>query len=109
MVRGRQHAVPIRRRRLRDLVRRDGGGAGVEGRARGGGDVGFERGDPALDLLARGLLCLSGGERWEECGNEGEVHGGGDGRNRVEEPGAGSERGVLVEDDELGKLKEYGE
>lgn len=67
MVRGRQHAIPGFRRQLRDL-------------ARGGGDVGFERGDIPLDLLARGLLRLGGGERWEECGNEGEARGGGDGR-----------------------------
>ena len=73
MVRGRQHAIPVCRRQLRDLVRGDGGGAG-------GRHVGSERGDPALDLLARELLRLGGGERWEECGNEGEAHGGGGGR-----------------------------
>ena len=48
VVRGRQHAVPVRRRQLGNLVSGDGGGAGVERRARGGGDVGFERGDPSL-------------------------------------------------------------
>ena len=63
MVRGRQCAVPVCRRQLGDLVRSDGGGAGVEGRARGGGDLGFEREDPALGLLARVLLRLGGGER----------------------------------------------
>lgn len=79
MVRGRQHAVPVCHRQLRDLVRGDGGGAGVEGCARSGRHVGFECGDPALDLLAGGLLRLGGGDRWE-YGNEGEGHAGGDGR-----------------------------
>ena len=90
-------------------MRGDGGSAGVEGRARGGGDVGFERRDPALDLLARGLLRLGGGERWEECGNEGEAHGGGDGRIGLRSRELGLKRGFLVEDDELEKVKEYGE
>jgi hypothetical protein len=67
VVRGRQHAVPVFRRQLLDL-------------ARGGGNVGFEHEDPGFYPIAGGLLRLGRGERWEECGNEGEAHHGGDGR-----------------------------
>ena len=64
-----------------------------------------------MDLLARGLLYLGGGERWDECGNEGEAHGGGDdgGRVGLRSRELGLKGGVLMEDDELEEVKEYGE